>query len=175
MNRLVPLTEIDSFAAAAEAFNEHLGKEYNQDVADEFSDTVENYTAGIEATVANLEKARDLFEVGKREQFIVESGGRVVGLCLITNQIDIPPGIDTTWPNISGFIMNPYRGKGLGRFSIEARMKVIERDFGNHAWTFVKDSNDRSEHLVTSVGFEKTNQVVEGWDGHHLFIYDGNR
>lgn len=174
MNELQPFSSIKSFQQIAEDFNTHLARGDNQDVATEFPATVVRYGSGVDEAVHNLEEARGLYETGSREQFIVLSGKRAVGLCLITNQIDNPPGINDSWPNISGFIMNPFRGRGLGRFSIEERMKVVEENFGNHAWTFVRDGNDHSEHLVMSVGFEKTEQAVEGWDGHSLFIYDGN-
>ena len=120
-----------------------------------------------------IEATREVVKIRSREQFIVSFGQRAVGLCLITNQIESPPCIDQAWPNISGFIMNPFRGRGLGRFSIEERMKIVEQNFGNHAWTLVRDGNARSEHLVLDVGFEKTDQKVDGWEGHHLFVYEG--
>lgn len=175
MNHLRPLNEISDVSSVAKDFVEHLSGGDNEDVEAEFKGITARYGTDIEESIANLEKAKAKYSLGQYEQFIVSSGQRAVGLCLITNQLEIPPGIDESWPNISGFIFNAYRGKGLGRFSIEERMKVVERDFGNHAWTFVRDGNDPSEHLVTSVGFEKTDQAVEGWAGHHLFIYDGNR
>jgi hypothetical protein len=175
MNQLRPFSEIDSFEQIAIDFNENLGREDNLDIENEFNGITARYGSGVKLAVENFEIAKARFTVGEYEQFIVSAGGRAVGLCLITNRLESPPDIDQSWPNISGMIMNPFRGQGLGRFSIEERMKVVERDFGNHAWTYVKYENDPSNHLVASVGFERTDQAVEGWDGHYLYVYDGNR
>lgn len=173
MDRITPYTEIESFENIAKDFNELLIRDDNQDIVAEFP-WVSKYSMGIDKTIDNFENTRDLCKPGEREQFIISFGEKAVGLGLINNQQDSPPGIDDSWPNISGYIMNPYRGRGLGRFSIEHRMKIIEQNFGNHAWTLVRDDNVRSEHLVSSVGFEKTYQKVEGWENHNLFVYDGN-
>lgn len=175
MNRFTPLTEINSFAEIATDFNDFLPRHDNQDVKLEFPTTVKNYGMGVESAIRNLEEARNLYKTGEREQFIISSGERAVGLCIITSQLKQPLGIDASWPNISGFIVNPFRGRGLGRFSIEERMKVVENNFNNHAWTFVRHGNKRSEHLVLSVGFKKLDQVVEGHEDKDLFIFDGNR
>lgn len=175
MNHLRPLQEIESFQTIAEDFDAYLDRQDNNDIAGEFPATVRRYGSGVQAAIDNFEEARELTKIGEREQFIVTMGEQAVGLCLITSQIDNPPGIDESWPNISGFIMNPFRGQGLGRFSIEQRMKVIQERFDDHAWTFVRDGNVRSEHLVLSAGFEKTDHAVEGWDGHSLYIYEGTK
>ncbi|HEY8992880.1 MAG TPA: hypothetical protein VIM37_03475 [Candidatus Microsaccharimonas sp.] len=171
MNKLTPLVEISDFSRSAEDLSGFLQRPDNADIAEEFPATVSRYGVAPSEVAVNLEAARELYEVGSREQFIVFTGARAVGMCLITNQIDIPEGIDPGVPNISGFIVNPFRGQGLGRFSIEERIKVIEKSFNNRAWTFVKDGNLPSEHLVMSVGFRKTNRAIEGWEGHHLYLF----
>jgi predicted acetyltransferase len=173
MNRLLPFQEISSVDSIAEDFNALLALEGNDDIRRDFPATVNRYGNGVEHAVESFEKTRELMRIGGREQFIVMAGARAVGLCLISTQIEQPPGLDTTWPNISGFVMNPFRGQGIGRFSIEERMKVVEQHFDNHAWTFVRDGNAPSEHLVLDVGFQKTDQQVDGWEGHHLYIFDG--
>ena len=172
MNQVVPISEIESFNQIATDMSELLVNGENQDIADGFPATVERYTAEHDEVVTNLEMAQSRFEIGKHEQFIVFAGERAVGLSVITSNLDIPEGIDPTWPNISGFICNPFRGRGLGRLSIETRMDVVRRDFESHAWTFVKDDNVISEHLVLGVGFHKTDRKIEGWDSHHLFLFD---
>ena len=171
MNRLIPLNEIKDFSSIATDMVEHLHRPDNLDVTEEFPATVSRYGVDRDEAIANFEAARELYTIGSREQFIVASGERAVGMCLITNQIDIPEGLNPEAPNISGFIANPFRGAGLGRFSIEARMKVIKKNFHNRAWTFVKDTNLPSDHLVQSVGFRKTDREVEGWEGHHLYLF----
>lgn len=174
MNRLQPFSEIESFATIATDFNLLLSRDDNHDIKTEFPATVERYGSGVAEAIEHLETAKDLMKPGEREQFIVSSGERAVGLCMITNQIDSPAGIDQSWPNISGFVMNPFRGHGIGRFSIEERMKIVRERFDNHAWTLVQNGNSPSEHLVQDVGFEKTDDTVDGWDGYRLYIYHGS-
>lgn len=174
MNKLLPFKDINSFTGIAQDFTELLARDDNEDIRNQFPETVGRYGKNVLDAVENFEITKTLIKTGEREQFIVSCGEKAVGLCLISAQIKSPPGIDDSWPNISGFIMNPYRGRGLGRFSIEERMKVVKNNFSNHAWTFVRDDNLISEHLVLSVGFEKTDQQVAGWEGHHLYVYDGS-
>lgn len=171
MNKITPFTEIKSFDSAAADLSKLLKRTDNKDIAEGFPATVSRYGGDISEAATHMETARGLFRVGKREQFIVFSGETAVGLCIITNELDIPEGIIATSPNISGFVCNPYRGQGLGRLSIEERMKVVKEDFDNIAWTFVKDGNTPSEHLVMDVGFRKTDRAIEGWEGHHLYLY----
>lgn len=172
MNRVTPFSEIEDFSQVATDINSLLTNGKNLDIASEFPATYQRYTTEHDEVVRNLETAQSRFEVGKHEQFIVFAGERAVGLSVITSNLDIPEGIDPSWPNISGFICNPLRGQGLGRLSIEARMNVVHQDFGGHAWTFVRDDNVVSEHLVLDVGFRKTDRKVEGWDGHHLYLFN---
>ena len=171
VNRIAPLTEIGDFSTTAEDLSTLLKRADNTDIAQEFPPTVARYGGIALEAKANLEVAASLYEVGSREQFIVFSGETAVGMCIITNQIDIPDGINPKVPNISGFVANPFRNQGVGRLSIEERMKVVEKNFNKSAWTFVKDDNLISEHLVLSVGFQKTDREVEGWEGHHLYLF----
>ena len=171
MNRIRPLTEINDFATPAEDLSVLLKRADNTDVAEEFPATVIRYGKDALEAKTNLEAASSLYKIGSREQFIVFSGERAVGMCLITNQMDIPDGINPNTPNISGFVSNPFRNQGIGRMSIEERMKVVEKNFDNRAWTFVKDGNAKSEHLVMSVGFQKSSRAIEGWEGHHLYLF----
>jgi hypothetical protein len=171
MNRIIPLTKIGDFAKPAEDLSGLLKRTDNIDIAEEFPPTVAKYGGVTLEAKANLEAARSLYAVGSREQFIVFSGEKAVGMCIITNQMDIPDGIKPNAPNISGFVSNPFRNQGIGRVSIEERMKVVEKNFDNQAWTFVKDTNLKSEHLVLSVGFQKSERKIEGWEGHHLYLF----
>lgn len=171
MNRVVALTEIADFTIPAEDISTLLKRTDNIDIAHEFPDTVARYGGTALEAKVNLEAAARLYATGSREQFIIFSGEKAVGMCLITNQIDTPTGINPDAPNISGFVANPFRNQGLGRISIEERMKVVKKNFNNRAWTFVRDDNLVSEHLVLSVGFQKTDREVEGWEGHHLYLF----
>lgn len=171
MNKLEPLTEIPSFDRVALDLNSALKHPDNSDIVDTFPATVDRYGQELVDAVRHLEEARDGYRVGIREQFIVFAGETATGMCVIRNDLKIQNGIDPSVANISGFICRPHRGRGLGRFSIEERMKVVERNFNNQAWTFVKDGNTPSEHLVMDVGFRRTDRQVEGWEDHHLYIY----
>lgn len=171
MNKITPIIDIAEFGPIARNLNELLKRPDNADIKVEFPLTVTNYGGKISEAIVKLKRARELYVVGTREQFIVFAGQKAVGICIITNQLDIPEGLDLTSPNISGFIAHPFRGQGLGRLSIEEQLKFIKKDFNNQAWTFVKDGNLPSEHLVTSVGFQKSKREIVGWEGHHLYLF----
>lgn len=174
MHFLQPFQEIESFDSIAKDFTSLLPRDDNADIKREFPGTVRKYGENMSLAIENLEETSRHMKLGEREQFIVMMGDKAVGLCLITAQIENPPGVDPSWPNISGFIMNPYRGQGLGRFSIEERMKIVKQNFGDHAWTFVTNGNVRSEHLVQDVGFQKTDLQIAGNEGRTLYIYEGS-
>lgn len=171
MNKITPIIDITELGPVAKSLNGLLKRPDNTDIKVEFPLTVTKYGGKVTEAVVNLKKARELYGVSTREQFIVFSGQKAVGMCIITNQLDIPEGLDPSSPNISGFIAHPFRGQGLGRLSIEERLKFVKKDFNNRAWTFVKDGNLPSEHLVTSVGFRKSEREIEGWEGHHLYLF----
>ena len=174
MNRVIPFSEIESFDQIATDMSGLLQNGTNQDIAEGFPATVTRYTAEHDEVVANLETARTRFELGKHEQFMIFAGQRAVGLSVVTTNLDIPEGVDPSWPNVSYLVCNPFRGQGLGRLSAETQMDAVRRDFDGHAWTFVKDDNRISENLILSVGFTKTDRKIEGWEGHHLYLFDEN-
>jgi GNAT superfamily N-acetyltransferase len=174
MNRVTPLIEIDNFKDIADSLRRLLPREDNSDIAQEFDASFKNYTGRRFRVVGNLKKARDLYQPGTREQFIAFAGERAVGLSLVSTQVEPPPGVDAEWPNISYFVCRPFRRQGLGRLSITACMKAVARNFDNRAWTVIKDGNSPSEHLVTSVGFNRIDRPVEGWKGYNLYLFDGN-
>ena len=169
--KLVPYNKIEDFTEIADNLKDSLVRKDNTDIADEFPNTFKAHTDDIPVVITNLEKSRNLCDIGKHEQFIVFCGHRAVGLCVVTCELDVPKGVRPSTPNLSGFIVNPYRAIGLGRFSIEERMKVVEENFHNRAWTVVQDGNLPSEHLVTSVGFRKSDKVFEGRVGHSLYLF----
>jgi predicted acetyltransferase len=108
---------------------------------------------------------------GKREQFIVFSGQKAVGMAIVTNQISAPTEVPEEWPNLSGFILNPYRAHGLGRLSINHRVRVVHEHFGGHAWTYVRKGNIPAEKIVLGAGFTRTDIVVPGQENQHLYLY----
>jgi hypothetical protein len=175
MKRLVPLGEVSSLHSIAVDFNDILSRKDNADIADEFPATVARYGHGVRRAVINLTEASASCVKGERELFLPHLGEQVVGLCIVTKFDEVPDGVDTEWPNLSGFIMNPYRGLGLGRFSLEQRLEVVTNNFGNNAWTLVTEGNEVSEHLVQSVGFRKVPNTKPDEKNRLLYTFDASR
>lgn len=171
MNRVVPLSEVENFESIAFDLRDLLKNKDNKDIAEEFPGLTRRHTGGIDEVIANLEEAKERYIAGIREQFIVLSGERAVGLSIVTNEVNPPEAVEPTCPNVSGLICRPFRGRGLGRLSLEARMEVVQRNFGNRAWTLVRDGNIPSERLVTSAGFRKVDQLVNKGSGYNVYLF----
>ena len=175
MKRLVPLGEVSSLYSVAEKFNDLLSRKDNADIAIEFPATVARFGGGIRRAVDNFTEASSKCVLGEREVFLPFLGEQVVGLCIVTKLDEVPEGVSSDWPNLSGFIMNPYRRKGLGRFSLEQRLEVVKNNFGNNAWTLVTDGNEVSEHLVQSVGFIKDPNAKPDEKNRLLYTFDASQ
>ena len=172
MNKVVPFSEIESFDQIATDMSQLFLNGKNPDIIEQFPATVERYTSDHREVVTNLEAAQSRFEIGKHEQFIVFAGERAVGMSVVTNKLEVPEWAKPASPNISYFICNPFRGQGLGRLSLQTQMDVVSRDFDGHAWTFVKDTNAISEHMILGAGFDRIEKEIRGWKGHHLYLFD---
>ena len=142
-------------------------------IAIDFPATVERYGNDIDCAIDNFAEASATCVEGERELFCTLLGEKVVGICIVTKLDVVPAGINPDWPNLSGFIMNPYRGIGLGRFSLEQRLEIVHKNFGNNAWTLVRDGNLVSEHLVQSVGFKQTTSPPDE-NNRMLYTYDAS-
>lgn len=167
------LNEITDFESIACDFSELLVRADNADIKQQFPGTVQSYTGDLTSVVAKLEAAQADCTVGVREQFVIFSGARAVGMSVIRLIDDTPPAINPLWPNISGFVCNPYRAQGLGRKSMQRRMQSVQENFGNRAWTYVIKGNTPSEKLVLEAGFKRSDQIVLGREDHSLYIYSG--
>lgn len=174
MNRAVPLNRVKDLERIAFDLSSTLEHKGNIDISEEFPTTFAQYTGDIKEVARNLEVAQGCFKVGKREQFIIFAGEKAVGLSTVINNINTPNGVDPSWPNLSGFVCHPFRGQGLGRLSLETRMQSVINNFGKNAWTLVKQGNVHSEHLVTSVGFKKSELVADGWGKRDLYVFDSD-
>ncbi len=172
MNKILPFSEIKNFKPIAHDLRELLVSPINADLSIEFSGTIARYTGEEDSVLANLEEARELCDQGSREQFIVFAGERAVGMSIITNQIETPGDISKDWPNVSGFICNPYRSRGLGRLSLERRMQVVDAEFNGHAWTYVRTGNTPAENIVLGVEFEVTDIVEPGHGQQRVYVYE---
>jgi len=168
---IVPLTNADLNVVSRD-FNHLLKRDNNHDIAGEFPNFVKKCVQG-EANVRDaLSRARESISPGRTEMFIVFSGVYAVGLSVVTNDVEAPRDVgNPDWPNLSGFVCHPFRGRGLGRLSIEKRMEVVDDNFGGKAWTLVRDGNAVSEHLVTSAGFKRVSSDNQKIDNRHLYTY----
>jgi L-amino acid N-acyltransferase YncA len=170
MNRVTPLSEIESLENVAHDLKGLLRRDDNVDIAQDFPSLVARYARTDDGALRNLELLREQHEAGRREKFVVFVGERAVGLGVVIAGIDSPNDVDRSWPNLSGFICNPYRGQSLGKLSIERRMLAVRHNFGNHAWTLVRSGNVPSERLVTGAGFVK-DVHNEHTDGKDLYLF----
>ena len=154
MNRFVSIDNVQDIHLVADDLRSLLLRDDNADISLEFPNLVENYTRDTNSVIQELEAARERYSVGMHEKFIIFAGERAVGLSIITHSARRPRSIQQGVPNLSGFIANPYRGIGLGRASLEARIKIVDERFGQRAWTSVRHANYISKNLVESVGFQ---------------------
>lgn len=164
-------TSIDDFTPLAKELKDLLEREDNHDIAVDFPKTFVSHTAEIPQIVQHMENARSIYGIGQHEQFIVKSGAKAVGLCVVTITAPPPDASLIGVPNLSGMIFNPYRGKGIGRYSLEQRMEIVKDNFNNKAWTFVREDNLTSRHLVESVGFKRQEHDLTNLENSLLYTF----
>jgi hypothetical protein len=170
-DRIIPYSAIDDFTEIADSLVNSLRLDNNLDIRDEFPGTYGAHSISLVDTIDHLEKARDRYVIGEHEQFIVFSGRVAAGICVVTCDVNPPKGIRANTPNVSGFIAHPHRGRGLGRLSIQERMKVVESNFDNRAWTSIKNGNTASEHLIESVGFVRTDLAIPSQHSRSVYTF----
>ncbi len=160
MDYVTPLNEVMDTQRAALDLRRLLLLQENVDIKNDFPATVKRYSESPERAIESIEDAYRTYDRGKKEQFIVYSGGVAVGMSIATNLIEAPEGVDPAWPNLSGFICKPYRQRGLGKLSLQIRLQAVTESFDGHAWTLVREGNEPSERLVLGQGFVKTSTVL---------------
>ncbi len=173
MPEIRPIDTLDNFDAIAQDFCELLTLSENLDIRAQFPETVASLTGSPVEAAQNLLKSQANCAPGRREQFIVFSGGRAVGMSVVRNDVITPEGIDSSWPNLSGFVCNPFRRQGLGRLSMQHRLTAVRERFGNHAWTYVKEGNVASEKLVLSAGFVQLGLTHPDHEDQLAYLYQG--
>lgn len=171
IDAVTPLQSINDLESVASDLSELLASSENEDIKIHFPATVRRHTGDVEVVRQNLIEAADACVPGRREQFIIFSGSRAVGMSVVTLLPDTPEQINPAWPNLSGFVCQPYRGRGLGRLSMERRMRAVRENFDDHAWTYVRKGNMPAEHLVSEAGFKKTDVIVPGQEHQNLYLY----
>lgn len=151
MQHAVPLSEVTDLHSLADDLADLLGASSNADIAEEFPSTVRRYTSGD--AVEHLIDAQQQWAVGIREQFVIFSGNRAVGMAHAALTDDVPEGINPGSANFSVFICNPYRQQGLGKLSAQSCVKAINANFGGRAWTTIDKENISSQRMTESAGF----------------------
>jgi RimJ/RimL family protein N-acetyltransferase len=167
MNRIEPLTPNIDLGQLAYDLSSLLTDRSNKDIALEFPASVIRYTGGENHVLANLEETVRDCRPGVRQQFVAYSGERAVGMSVIRFADEVPDSVQDSWPNVSGFICNPFRNQGLGRQSLLKRLEVVEEQFGGHAWTQVKKENAPSNAVVRRCGFLLTGET----DGSNIYTF----
>lgn len=171
MHAVRNLTEVSDLLPVACDLAELLTRSDNVDIAREFPASVDRYTGDVEAVAYNLEAARDGCEPGVRQQFIAFAGDRAVGMSVVRLIDKVPDVIETGWPNLSGFVCNPFRNRGIGRLSLLERLRVVDEQFGGNAWTKVKKTNPFSNIMVSHAGLE----LVGVDDVYNIYSYRKER
>jgi hypothetical protein len=162
MNYIKNLNEITDLQAVAEDIADLLEQTSNADIAVEFPSSVAAYTGDINKVVDNLIAVQGESYPGVRQQFIACSGLRAVGMSVVRFADKVPDGVDIGWPNVSGFVCNPFRGRGIGRLSLMKRLEAIDAQFGGSAWTRIKVHNVHSQQMVEHAGFVQIGMDTEG-------------
>ncbi len=153
MAELVSFSSIDDFSEVARSYSRLLAREDNRDIKVDFPETFHRYSGDPEIVRRELEETANACASGQREQFVVFNEGAVVGLSAVQRiqgpPVNLPEGI----PNVSEFILRPFRGKGLGEASLRACLELVDESFGGHAYTRVRTENIVSRNMVEKVGF----------------------
>lgn len=166
----VALADLEEFRGPSYDLAELLNRPDNADISDRFPLTVERFKSGF-AGEFYLAKTKELCEPGVREQFIIFSGQTAVGMSIVTVSALPREGVDPSWPNLSGFICNPYRRQGLGIFSLQERLKVVDQRFGGEAWTAVDMDNIASQRMVEAAGLKLIGDYTDEDGAKFLYTY----
>lgn len=156
-----PLVEITDVDAAAHSLREHLADPANLDIRDEFPRSFERYSAAQGAVVTDLLMSQAACYPGKREHFVPYASCLAVGMAAvqIVGPRAVPEGVDPTWPNVGGFVCQPWRGRGLGTMLWKACLRSVHDEFGGNAWTLVRPNNIPSQITIQRVGFHKIGEM----------------
>ncbi len=155
-------SEITDFRNIAMDFTELLSQPDNADIALEFPSTVQKYTGDIDEVASNLLNAQSECIPGERQQFVGFVGERAIGMSVIRFVDEVPDGVESTWPNISGFVCNPYRNNGIAKRGLSEELDVVEEQFGGNAWTRIKKQNAPSRRVATLGGFSLIGEDADG-------------
>lgn len=170
---LVPVANaINDFPAIARVLTPAIAAPENNDIEYEFSGTVRRLGTSVDGTISDLHDNAARCRTGEHEIFIVYAGKVAVGLSWITGRGKTPESVeDQSAPNVSGFIIHPYRRNGYGMQSLLQRLKIVEAHFGDTAWTLVDKKNEASTQMVTQAGFKQMPADKSVKPNYNLFVY----
>jgi len=152
----VPFDELDDeqlWAYGAD-LSTLLNNGRNADILRDFPFVVNTYAAGVDAAYERLLERRDVHKPGGRMQFAVFVGGAGCGLSVIAPDTPKPDIAPVEAANVSSFICEPYRRRGVGQFALRQRLIVIDQLYGGQAWTGIRAENEASIRNVVKAGFK---------------------
>ena len=178
MRRLVRLDEIKNPFTLAENLKSLL-EEDNDDIHIEFPNIAKRYSQGsVQEIAERIIEDRELQKDGVQEWYLVYKEDIATGIgVIVSNPRCTPKELNNVnSPNLSGFICRPYRGEGLGRFSLESRLEIVKRRFGGMAWTLVQTENEVSNKMILSEpGFTiKDRVLLYNNKQYNLYVYKEN-
>lgn len=178
MKKLVRFDEICNPREVAEDLQRLLSDRRNDDIGKEFPNLAKRYSQGtVQEIATRILIDKTLQEDGRREWYLAYKDSAVVGFGAI-NLASSPAasGLDIDSPNLSGFICKPYRGEGIGRFSLEERLKIVRSRFGGIAWTLVGLNNETSNQMILSTpGFVLCDRTTYKDEPYNLYEYSARQ
>lgn len=170
--KLTPVAAISDPVNVARQFVENLALPENQDIDREFPRTNERLGTTVEVAVEDLSNTADRCKPGQHEVFIGNVGNKVIGLCWITISNQPPQSVNPLSPNISGFVMYPWRRMGYGMHSLTGKLlDIINRGYNSEAWTYINKNNFASEELAKRAGFQLIPEEPSVPEDYNLFVY----
>lgn len=147
------VTEVTNFPELAAGYAALLNDPANADIKLDFPNTVARYSSDLSEAVSRFQTAQARCEAGGRDQFALIADGVLVGNASVDKPDELPPGVPPTFANVSLFVCHPYRGNGLGGLALNRQLKVVHEKYPG-VWTTVRESNQASNRLFISRGFE---------------------
>jgi L-amino acid N-acyltransferase YncA len=141
------------------------------DIERDFPHSFERYTGPSADSIANLYETRHSCRKGIKQVFTVWAGQQLVGMSWMATINRWPQYVPDGTPNMSGFILQPWRGQGAGKLSLETRLKESTAHYNGHAWTEVRMHNKVSLRNVESAGFQQMHAFRQHGVMNGLFLY----
>lgn len=150
--------------------HDQLNRPVNADISLDFPATVQQYSQGISAAFARLCDRREAHRGGERMQFALQVGRKGIegydnaGIMALAPDAVQPLAMDAPKAvNMSLFICNPFRHRGLGTYALSHGVRLVDRYFGGQAWSAVRPANRASAMALTKAGFEPMFDYLHRW------------